>query len=460
MITGKISALLTGLTIILALFFAGLGVELAFSQEGYMVTEYLHELSKKNYESGRYREAMKYLRMILLVDPEDKEAKRLMFQIERLKEAPAKPERKKVRYIERPEKDIERAQEEALRAKEKELQAKIKAEQDKLKTKQTVEQEARREAEAKIKAKEEALRAKEEELKTKEEKLKAKKMAAEMAAELEFERKQQARGHYTQGESYYRQRKYQEAITEFQKALELKPDYAKAIKYIERSNKKVQEAKLKVKQEELKAQEQELRAIKIAEEKALGEAEAKKQQQARGHYTQGESYFRQHKYQEAIAEFNKSLELKPDYTPATRYIDRSNKKIQEAKLKAEQEELQTQEQELKAIEKEIQAKLKAGEKELQIQEEKLKTKEKALQVKIKTSEEEIRTKEKKLQDKIAQEQELEAIRIAEQKTLREAEAKKEKQARQYYTQGQSYYRQHKYQEAIAEFQKVLELKPD
>ena len=249
----KIGSLLIGIIVILGLFFSGLGIELAFSQEGYMVTEYLHELSKRYYQNGRYQEAIKYLRMILLIDPEDEEASRLL---------------------------------------------------------------------SKIQGEEEPL--------------------------TESEKEQEARKHYSLGKEYFRQHKYYQAITEFQMALELKPDYTRASRYIEMCEGKIRSVVQEELRVKMKAEEEQLRAKQRAEEYAFREAEAKKQQQAIDYYVQGESLYRQHKYQQAITEFQKALELKPDYTQASQYIERTKAKIQEAELKAGQEKLEAEEAKLKA----------------------------------------------------------------------------------------------------------------
>jgi len=284
------------------------GVIIYKKAERDMAVAYLYELSRKYYQNGRYREAIGCLKKILLINPEDKEARRCLFQIERGEELPE--ESKKVPEV-----------------------------------------------------------------------------------------REEIREYYIQGKKYYHQQQYQQAIAEFQKVLELNPNYTKALGYIERAKKRIKETK----ERELKAKEAELKARQEAEERARKEAQAKKQKQAREHYLRGESLYRQKSYEQAIAEFQKVLELNPNYTKALGYIERAKKRIKE-----------TKERELKAKEAELKARQEA-----------------------------------EVEKKADQTSQLEAARRL-----------KERKLAYHYNLGLSYDRSGQYKKAVSEYKKALEVAPD
>jgi len=160
------------------------GVIIYKKAERDMAVAYLYELSRKYYQNGRYREAIGCLKKILLINPEDKKARRCLFQIERGEELPEEskkvPEvREEIRkyyiqgalgYIERAKKRIKETKERELKAKEAELKAR-----------QEAEERARKEAQAK--------------------------------------KQKQAREHYLRGESLYRQKSYEQAIADILREL-------------------------------------------------------------------------------------------------------------------------------------------------------------------------------------------------------------------------------------------------
>ncbi len=94
----------------------------------------------------------------------------------------------------------------------------------------------------------------------------------------ERERRREARKYYMQGRKDYSRRRYEQAIVQFQKALELNPDYISAGKYLERAEEKLRnllkreepEAEEKTpKAKEVKVRKVEKVKVKTQEEKGL-----------------------------------------------------------------------------------------------------------------------------------------------------------------------------------------------
>jgi len=200
------------------------GVIIYKKAERDMAVAYLYELSRKYYQNGRYREAIGCLKKILLINPEDKEARRCLFQIERGEELPE--ESKKVPEV-----------------------------------------------------------------------------------------REEIREYYIQGKKYYHQQQYQQAIAEFQKVLELNPNYTKALGYIERAKKRIKETKereLKAKEAELKARQEAEVEKKADQTSQLEAARRLKERKLAYHYNLGLSYDRSGQYKKAVSEYKKALEVAPD----------------------------------------------------------------------------------------------------------------------------------------------------
>jgi Tfp pilus assembly protein PilF len=105
-----------------------------------------------------------------------------------------------------------------------------------------------------------------------------------------------AEAYYKKGEFYYSKEKYEEAINEYNKAIELKPDFPNA--YKNRGNsyyylKKYEEAIADYR-----------KAIEI------------KPDFPNAYYNRGLVYYNQQKYKEAIRDYSKAIEIKPDFPNA------------------------------------------------------------------------------------------------------------------------------------------------
>ncbi len=321
-----------------------------------------------------------------------------------------------------------KAKEKALKRAQAELtkQAKIKAHEEKLAhLKAEKEERLRLKREAEEKRHQEARLKKAQERKAREEKLaklkpeeeareharqeKLAKLKAEKEEELkkqaqERQRRKELRLHLAQGKIHYYREQYEQAIEEFKQALLIDPEYSSAGEYIHKCQKGIEEQK----QKELLAREKEAARLKKTAELIREEKEKEKLEKIKELYGRGKSYFRRGQYLEAVACFEKVIELEGNpriyYTPqAKEYIEQAGEKIEEEKREDAQ----------------------------QIAEEEVE-----------------RKKEKEVQKLEAKERAEEEVRRREEETIRE-----------HYNLGKKYYRQGNYPMAIAEFNKIEEINP-
>ncbi|MEA3560355.1 MAG: tetratricopeptide repeat protein [Candidatus Omnitrophota bacterium] len=259
---------------------------------------------KSCYSSGKYQDAVIHFQKALELKPDyssaSKDLKKSRVRLEKEKVKKAKEQaKKKAEEVKRKIKEAElkaeqeakeakiRAKQDAKEARKKAKEAKKKAKEAKKKVKEAgveVKQRAEqvkngievKEKEAEIKGraeevkkpvKEAGIESKEEitEAKTtekagklelkkekKEEKEQIEKLAKEIArakklkenAEEKFSA-ERAKGYYLEGKDCYRAHQFAEAVKLFQKALELKEDYRKASKYLEKAMKKLEREKVK-----------------------------------------------------------------------------------------------------------------------------------------------------------------------------------------------------------------------
>ena len=96
--------------------------------------------------------------------------------------------------------------------------------------------------------------------------------------------------------------------------------------------KAIREAKAEV--ERKRREELRLAAQKTKEERKRSEQEARAiREDARAHFNEGKVYYLNGSYREAIEQFQKALELDPNYTRAARYIERAQAKIEALKAR-------------------------------------------------------------------------------------------------------------------------------
>ncbi len=116
------------------------------------------------------------------------------------------------------------------------------------------------------------------------------------------------------GRRYYRQRLYEKAIEEWNKALELSPNNSKIQKYITRA-----QAKLGISGEQESAEEQE--TAQPAQSEATGQVDEM--------IDQGRNFYREGKYEEAIAVWEKAYKLDPENKRLQRYLVKAREKVAE-----------------------------------------------------------------------------------------------------------------------------------
>ena len=344
----------------------------------------------------------------------------------------AEPKQREQKHLEQErkvrEKALERAQVELakqarIKARQEEL-ARIKAEKEEKLARIQAEKEEKlrlkREAEAKpqeeVRLEKERLHqlrlqneAKKTALEEGELKLKAEKLRLEKEEELPEEvqgsaSNKELRLHLAQGKIYFYREQYEQAIEEFKQTLLLDPEYPSVGEYIRKCQKGIEEQKhQQLQTKEKKTEQLQKTAELIKEEKQKG-----KQEKIKEFYKKGKMYFRRGLYSEAIACFEKVIELEGNprihYTPqAQEYIERVKTEMEEEKKEAAQ-----------GI----------------------------------AEEEAERKKDEEMQTLKAKERAQEEARRREEETIR-----------RHYQLGKKYYGQRNYPMAIAEFNKIKEINP-
>lgn len=130
----------------------------------------------------------------------------------------------------------------------------------------------------------------------------AQRKAAEAARAIK-EKARRADQHYKTGRDYYAQSKFSQAISEFESALSLNPQHAKALYYLARAKGKIERI------EEVKRLEAQRRAQREIEERA------------EAYYDKGRKLYKEGKLQEATREFKEALVLNPKHRKAAKYIE-------------------------------------------------------------------------------------------------------------------------------------------
>jgi type II secretory pathway component GspD/PulD (secretin) len=158
----------------------------------------------------------------------------------------------------------------------------------------------------------------------------------ELKQEIEQSRRERVDNEIDQGRALLRADRFEEAINQFDKVLEMDPGNQQAIEGKE------------------EAAEQMRIAAERAEEEARRQAEREKQQKIRDLYSEGRRQLSDDQYEAAIGSFGEILELDPEHRGAQRYLARA----EDEKKKAEEEAL---EQELGARYETVRALLDRGE---------------------------------------------------------------------------------------------------
>jgi len=213
---------------------------------------------------------------------------------------------------------------------------------------------------------------------------------------------------YEKGERLLKERRYEEAIGEFEKILALVPEEKKAIKYISEAR------------EELERRERE--PILLRSEQF---------------FNVGKELYEGGQYKEAIEEFEKTVSLNPEHKKAKEYLARSKKKLREEK-RAE-------------MEKQVAEHLRTGKRYYE-EEQYLKAREEfeavlALAPEHKGAQNYL----EKMRGKIAKKEKEREEMLTKARKVK---------ADEFYRKGKAYLKEGKYAQALVQFQEVLTIIPD
>ena len=144
---------------------------------------------------------------------------------------------------------------------------------------------------------------------------------------------EEAEEHYLQGVRYYKEGRYAEAITEWEKTIALDPGHKDVKRYMEEARAKLR----KIKERGRIEQERKKEKLRIEKEKERlrTNGEKKRRDQARKHYSDGKAFHREGKYADAIREWEKVLSLDPNHRASIVGIQRAKKKLEEVRKEAQ-----------------------------------------------------------------------------------------------------------------------------
>jgi len=252
--------------------------------------------------------------------------------------------------------------------------------------------------------------------------------------------KKDMKKYYDIGVLYYKQEKYDDSVAQFKKILTLSPEHPQSQRFIEKIQ---EERKKKVKKHLDRAMEyygKEEYEKAVAEFKEVLKLEPQHEQsknilekidqiikksKMRKFWEGGVNYYKEGRYAEAVAEFEEILKIDPSHSQSKNFIDKAKKEMRRAEEEKEAEELYTEG--LKAY--------SSGNLDEAIE-------------KFKRAQE-LSPDSEKIKNAL--------INAEKEGKLREA-MKKDVQI--WYSKGMEYFLQEDYDNAIKEFEKILDVNPD
>lgn len=145
------------------------------------------------------------------------------------------------------------------------------------------------------------------------------------------EQAKEAKRYYKEGKRHYKRREFEEAILDFEKALDFDPRLVRAENYI-------QKAKKGMREEEKLARER-LEKLKAREiERVSKREEERKSQTIKKHYTLGKAFYQEGKLQKAISQWDKVLALNPKHKGALKNKKKTEEELKEVFAKRKKEE--------------------------------------------------------------------------------------------------------------------------
>ncbi len=157
----------------------------------------------------------------------------------------------------------------------------------------------------------------------------------ETIAEVKQTMKNKTEAHYRQGVKYFAEEKLEEAVEEWEKTLEFDPEHPNAEKEIENARILIlYRDGIQLSQQGKYGQALEI-LNKITEHPGVPETIAELKQtmkiKAEEHYRQGVKYFVDEKLEEAVEEWEKTLEFDPEHSNAEKEIENARSLIQKLK---------------------------------------------------------------------------------------------------------------------------------
>ncbi len=145
------------------------------------------------------------------------------------------------------------------------------------------------------------------------------------------EQAKEAKRYYKEGKRHYKRREFEEAILDFEKALDFDPRLVRAENYIQKAKKGMRE--------EEKLERERLERLKAREiERASKREEERKSQTIKKHYTLGKALYQEGKLQKAISQWDKVLALNPKHKGALKNKKKTEEELREVFAKRKKEE--------------------------------------------------------------------------------------------------------------------------
>ncbi|OED36709.1 hypothetical protein AB834_02670 [PVC group bacterium (ex Bugula neritina AB1)] len=237
---------------------------------------------------------------------------------------------------------------------------------------------------------------------------------------------------YEKAKYFYRRAEFQDAISQFEKALSFRPDHKYAREYLSRSKDKLSKQQERTKKTRVK---------KLSDFDNI--------------YEKGKRLYREEKYREARDFFQKAVKLKPDHRYAPIYLKRCTQKVME-KQKSEKNDKSGAVNDKEVAFKDSYEKGKTLYRSKEY--------EKAIQhfeqaVKLKPDHRYAPAYLKRCKEKALEKKNEDKESLASQK-VDEKDKKKEDAFEKFYEKGKYFYRKDDFQKAIEQFEQAVNLKPD
>lgn len=154
--------------------------------------------------------------------------------------------------------------------------------------------------------------------------------------ELAAARKEKIANSLQKGVEHYRKSEFELAIIQFNEILEIAPENKIARAYLERAQKYI-EHKNKQELRRRQAEERKLLAEKKKKEKKQAQLQAQKERLAKVHIDRGDAYYRSRKLESAVSEWEKALGIHPENKPAEERLLRVKRELAGKQEKIENE---------------------------------------------------------------------------------------------------------------------------